>query len=681
MSLCFPLSRPDMYGLGIRLSFYTQWFAALAFEHIGPESLPEIRLVGLLLSAGVTIGLVAQLVGGALDAAGVYVLLLLGTGSHLFLVPVYAWRALSCCSPYWNPLAWSREEQLRVFRVLNLVLVLTAASVGVWFFAAYLPGLDRGCRQFGFFFSQASLDHNEPFVAFNAALYVLVIVGCACPVCPPFMAVQRLVLLLTRQPSKEHVDGLRTLQSLSNLTVFAVLVAAVELSVRWNELAGAGGVDTSAQLIPLLVTAGIIVRVAYLHYVEDGDDESSAAWRPPSRPRPPSSDEGITWCDLTPEMEAYGIHMSDLPRRVPAVYRARGRWDWTPRHGPRNPSRVKEQRQPLLHALAQPQPRPRIPIRLPSRSPSRRNVLQGAVLQGQGQGQVQGPQAGPQGQREAGGRVCTTTTRPDASQLRAGHCADPVSRRSSSTRSTRFCTSRPRFPRRDAEQSRVADAPPAGSSEASTQPKTLPRARRALPPRPWMRPLTSLAVCSVKKYGLNMLVSADDQVKAYIRKIMSQLDKWMVGGQISKLVIVITDKDTGEHVERWQFDVQISQPAPKSKSKPPSPSSSTPRTADQENATPSLAAAAAAADKTEPEIQAEIAAIFRQITASVTFLPQLSGDCTFNVLVYADADSDVPVEWGDSDAKEIAGGEHVQLRGFSTASHRVDTLVSYRLGG
>jgi len=52
-----------------------------------------------------------------------------------------------------------------------------------------------------------------------------------------------------------------------------------------------------------------------------------------------------------------------------------------------------------------------------------------------------------------------------------------------------------------------------------------------------------------------MLVSSDDQVKAYIKKIMSQLDKWMIGGKISKLVVVITSKDTGEHVERWQFDV------------------------------------------------------------------------------------------------------------------------------
>jgi mitotic spindle assembly checkpoint protein MAD2 len=60
---------------------------------------------------------------------------------------------------------------------------------------------------------------------------------------------------------------------------------------------------------------------------------------------------------------------------------------------------------------------------------------------------------------------------------------------------------------------------------------------------------------AVKKYGLNMLVSSDDQVKAYIKKIMGQLKKWMEGSKISKLVVVITSKETGEHIERWQFDV------------------------------------------------------------------------------------------------------------------------------
>ena len=53
------------------------------------------------------------------------------------------------------------------------------------------------------------------------------------------------------------------------------------------------------------------------------------------------------------------------------------------------------------------------------------------------------------------------------------------------------------------------------------------------------------------------MVSLDDQVKAYIKKIMSQLNKWMQKSKISKLVIVITSKETGEHIERWQFDVRI----------------------------------------------------------------------------------------------------------------------------
>ncbi|KAI4280257.1 MAG: hypothetical protein L6R38_004598 [Xanthoria sp. 2 TBL-2021] len=169
---------------------------------------------------------------------------------------------------------------------------------------------------------------------------------------------------------------------------------------------------------------------------------------------------------------------------------------------------------------------------------------------------------------------------------------------------------------------------------------------------------------AVKKYGLNMLVTSDDQVKAYIKKIMSQLNKWMVGGKISKLVVVITDKETGDHVERWQFDVQLFNKSTKK--------STAQKTTDKENSAP--VEDNTPAEKSEKEIQAEIQSIFRQITASVTFLPQLDGNCTFNVLVYADADSDVPIEWGDSDAKEIKNGEKVQLRSFSTSNHRVDTL-------
>jgi len=49
-------------------------------------------------------------------------------------------------------------------------------------------------------------------------------------------------------------------------------------------------------------------------------------------------------------------------------------------------------------------------------------------------------------------------------------------------------------------------------------------------------------------------------VKAYLKRILTQLNKWMIGGKISKLVVVITSKETGENIERWQFDVRFPSP-------------------------------------------------------------------------------------------------------------------------
>ena len=93
---------------------------------------------------------------------------------------------------------------------------------------------------------------------------------------------------------------------------------------------------------------------------------------------------------------------------------------------------------------------------------------------------------------------------------------------------------------------------------------------------------------------LTCAVTADDQVKAYIKKIMSQLKEWMYGGKISKLVVVITSKETGEHVERWQFDVChtlrllkfLSDKAQVQIFGKGSKSKSSKKTSDQENAAP-----------------------------------------------------------------------------------------------
>jgi mitotic spindle assembly checkpoint protein MAD2 len=164
----------------------------------------------------------------------------------------------------------------------------------------------------------------------------------------------------------------------------------------------------------------------------------------------------------------------------------------------------------------------------------------------------------------------------------------------------------------------------------------------------------------VKKYNLNVLITIDAEVKSYIRKIIGQLHKWLVSGKISKLVVAIVSKASGEVIELWQFDVNVLQ---------------------QPESLGTAASVSSEPVKPLEQTQKEIQAIIRQITASITFLPVLdAGQCTFNVQVYADASAQVPAEWADSDAKEIKNGEQVQLRSFSTDDYEVGTLVAYKLG-
>ncbi|KAJ2357131.1 Mitotic spindle checkpoint component mad2 [Coemansia erecta] len=157
-----------------------------------------------------------------------------------------------------------------------------------------------------------------------------------------------------------------------------------------------------------------------------------------------------------------------------------------------------------------------------------------------------------------------------------------------------------------------------------------------------------------KKYGLDIWVSNDQQVTKYLENIMRSVEEWLSVGKINKLVLAVNSRETRETLERWQFDVQLvgdSESVAGEKPKPP---------------------------KSEKTLQMEIQAIFRQIAASVSFLPIIEEKCTFNILVYADEDAEVPTTWTDSDPLHIKNAEQVRLRSFSTDAHRVEAMVAYR---
>ena len=83
-------------------------------------------------------------------------------------------------------------------------------------------------------------------------------------------------------------------------------------------------------------------------------------------------------------------------------------------------------------------------------------------------------------------------------------------------------------------------------------------------------------------------------------------------------------------------------------------------------------------EKSKQEITNEIAAIMRQIAASVTFLPLLEDECSFDLIVYTNKDSETPQEWEESDPRFIRNAETVKLRSFSTKVHSVDAAVAYK---
>lgn len=84
---------------------------------------------------------------------------------------------------------------------------------------------------------------------------------------------------------------------------------------------------------------------------------------------------------------------------------------------------------------------------------------------------------------------------------------------------------------------------------------------------------------------------------------------WMKSNKISKLILVIKSRETGQVLERWQFDVHVVQQVE-------------PVTATEENPEDMEIVDNSVNESTRQQIRA----LMRQISASVTFLPELDQD-------------------------------------------------------
>ena len=150
------------------------------------------------------------------------------------------------------------------------------------------------------------------------------------------------------------------------------------------------------------------------------------------------------------------------------------------------------------------------------------------------------------------------------------------------------------------------------------------------------------------------MVSKDEKLRDYLGKVLKDLEMWLLKGEVKQLVLVLSGVTSQVTLERWVFLVEHADDKENGGNKQQVPS------------------------KSRKEISNEIAALLRQITATVTFLPMLDDQCAFDILIYTDKETAVPIQWEESNPHLVENAAEVRLRSFDTKIHKVEAAVAYR---
>jgi hypothetical protein len=182
-----------MYGLGIRLGFYIQWFSSILARCLVPtrhrrpkaedpmkEEAKGLSFSNNIFSAATFTALVILISNDvdSLQIVEIYIVLLLTFGYSLFLVPIYLWRIFTGNKPAWDPTRWPVMTPSPVESVLRFLLISAVAAFQIWFWSTRVPQLDGLlCNEYGFLMTKVRLNLLAMRVV-NLVLYIAVLVFC-----------------------------------------------------------------------------------------------------------------------------------------------------------------------------------------------------------------------------------------------------------------------------------------------------------------------------------------------------------------------------------------------------------------------------------------------------------------------------------------------------------------------
>lgn len=182
MATCQIPGHPGSYGLGIRLAVYIQWFGMIFAAWLSTADALNFKFLHTLTVTAVIAGLALE--AADLQPAEVYVVLLLACGALYSLVPVWMWRLLTCCRPWWDADRWGPMPQRGwLFRTGTALLAAALLGLQVWFWTAGVYDRPAGtadgsdCVQYGFLLGQVRLNSASVIAVGIIISLVMLLVG------------------------------------------------------------------------------------------------------------------------------------------------------------------------------------------------------------------------------------------------------------------------------------------------------------------------------------------------------------------------------------------------------------------------------------------------------------------------------------------------------------------------
>lgn len=169
--LCSLPGRPDIYGVGVRAAFYTQWLGTLIMEYISEDDLSDLRFISLFSSAAASISLVIGIANNDLHPLDIYFLLLLAMGFYFFLMPLYVWRIITRCQPHLGPFLLTNEVHGTFYYLVTITILAANLSMGTWYYTVSLPHLGHECRDVIFMLGKVNLE-SKGYIIIGSVFYI-----------------------------------------------------------------------------------------------------------------------------------------------------------------------------------------------------------------------------------------------------------------------------------------------------------------------------------------------------------------------------------------------------------------------------------------------------------------------------------------------------------------------------